>query len=86
MNSLGEALLLSSKDIPIVEALVVGHHGSKHSTSQRLLDRLMPETAFISVGKDNSYGHPSPDVISRLVSSGCEIRRTDQEGTIVFRR
>ncbi len=85
MSTLGEVLLLSTKTIPKLEVLVVGHHGSKSSTSERLLETTMPETAIISVG-ENSYGHPAKTVLDRLEKYGCEIRRTDVEGTIVFRR
>ena len=86
MNTLGETLLLSSREIPKLEALVVGHHGSKSSTSERLLEKTMPEIAIISVGEDNPYGHPAQTVLDRLKEYGCEIRRTDIEGTIIFRR
>lgn len=86
MNALGEALLLSGKKLPKLEALVVGHHGSRHSTGEKLLEATHPEHAFISVGKDNSYGHPAQEVLDRLAKYGCEVHRTDEEGTIVFRR
>ena len=86
MNALGEKLLLGEKQIPKLEALVAGHHGSKHSTSEALLEQTRPEQVFISVGQDNSYGHPSYEVLERLQRYGCEVHRTDEEGTIVFRR
>lgn len=85
MSTLGEALLLSGKQLPKLEALVVGHHGSKNSTSDKLLEATMPEVAMISVG-ENSYGHPTDEVLRRLEKCGCQVRRTDIEGTIVFRR
>ena len=85
MNTLGETLLLTSREIPKLEALVVGHHGSKSSTSTRLLDATMPEVAIISVG-ENTYGHPTKVVLDRLEEYGCEIHRTDSEGTVIFRR
>ena len=86
MNELGEKLLLNEKQIPALDVLVAGHHGSKHSTGERLLQQTMPEKVFISVGRDNSYGHPAQEVLDRLEKYGCEIHRTDLEGTIVFRR
>ena len=85
LSSLGEKLLLMEKDIPEVTCLVVGHHGSKSSTSEALLEATTPEYAFISVGEDNDYGHPHADVIKRLEAFGCVIYRTDQHGTILFR-
>lgn len=64
------------------EILKVGHHGSKYSTSQDFLDRVDPEVAIISVGANNSYGHPAQEVLDRLNSGGIEIHRTDLEGSI----
>ena len=71
---------------PDLEAdiLKVGHHGSDTSSSKEFLLSLRPKVAVISVGAGNSYGHPDEKVISRLSSIGAEIRRTDEEGTIVF--
>ena len=86
LSSLGEKLLLREKDIPDLTALVAGHHGSKSSTCEELLDKTMPEYAFISVSADNYYGHPHADVIMRLEEHGCTIYRTDQHGTVIFRR
>jgi len=62
----------------------VAHHGSKTSTTRELLEAVRPEIAVISVGKDNRYGHPYPDVLANLAEYDIEIRRTDQEGTILF--
>ena len=64
--------------------LKVSHHGSKYSTSQIFLDKIQPRTAIISVGADNRYGHPSPDVIARLEENRIEILRTDQDGDISY--
>lgn len=86
MSQARERLLLSRTDLPELEVLVAGHHGSKTSTSQALLDATTPEVAIISVGADNSYGHPAQEVLERLNSVGCDIYRTDQSGDIVFRR
>lgn len=85
MSELGERLLVERKNLPKLEALVVGHHGSRDSTCQQLLEATMPEEAFISVGK-NSYGHPADATLERLEKIGCTIHRTDKDGTIIFRR
>ena len=76
-----EQRLLERYDLPDIEALVVGHHGSKYSTSAELLDALRPETAFISVGS-NSYGHPSDQAMERLSERGITIYRTDLQGDL----
>ena len=85
-SSLGELVLLHEADIPDVDLLIAGHHGSKNSTSEELLNRARPETVFISVGENNAYGHPAQILLDRLISFGCEIYRTDQNGTLIFRR
>ncbi len=81
----GELFLL---EYPLadVDFLIAGHHGSKYSTSQALLERVRPEVVAISVGKNNSYGHPAQETLDRLKGFGCRIFRTDQDGTIIFRR
>ncbi len=70
--------------IPDCESYIVGHHGSKTSSSQALLNRALPELSVISVGEGNSYGHPSTQAMKRLQNIGSEIRRTDTEGTLTF--
>jgi competence protein ComEC len=66
--------------------LKVSHHGSKTSTSQQFLAAVNPEVAVISVGEDNSFGHPSPEVLERLIDRLGEdnVYRTDEDGTIEF--
>ena len=76
-----ERRLIERYDLPDIEALVVGHHGSKYSTSAELLDALRPETAFISVGS-NSYGHPSDQAMERLAERDITIYRTDLQGDL----
>lgn len=77
----GELALLSIADLPDVELLVAGHHGSKYSTSEELLLETRPETAVISTGY-NTYGHPAPETLERLAAAGCDIYRTDWSGTV----
>ena len=78
-----ELLLTQRYDLPDVEALVVGHHGSRYSTDQEFLEAITPEVALISVG-DNSYGHPTNAVLTRLASNGIEVYRTDRQGNILL--
>jgi len=66
--------------------LKVAHHGSDTSTSQQFLAAVDPEVAVISVGADNTFGHPSPEVVERLIDRLGEdnVYRTDEDGTIEF--
>lgn len=82
----GETYLLLTEQIPVLDVLVAGHHGSDASTGNLLLERTRPDTVVISVGKNNKYGHPADSVLERLEEFGCTVRRTDREGTIVIRR
>ena len=84
-NGFGERLLLKNEEIPKLDVLVAGHHGSKNSTCQELLAATQPTLVVISVG-ENSYGHPAPEVLDRLAQFGCKVYRTDENGSIIFRR
>ena len=85
-DEFGERMLLRSIDLPDLDALVVGHHGSKYSTGRALLEAARPEVAIISVGENNTYGHPAEETLERLKAYGCRVYRTDVHGTIIFRR
>ena len=85
MSAAGERRLLETGALPDLEILVVGHHGSAGSTSAELLYRTAPDAAFISVGRDNAYGHPRQEILARLRLYGCDIYRTDLMGDILFR-
>lgn len=69
---------------PDVDVLKVGHHGSDTSTSEKFVNSVKPETSIISVGANNTYSHPSLDVINRLLDAGSTIYRTDEVGTILL--
>jgi competence protein ComEC len=64
------------------DVLKVGHHGSKNSTMPQFLSAVHPSIALISAGEDNPYGHPSPELLSRLQESGVRILRTDRDGAL----
>jgi len=63
--------------------LKVGHHGSETSTTYPFLREIMPKYAVISVGADNSYGHPDEDTLSRLRDADVKVYRTDLQGDII---
>lgn len=81
----GERELLESVELPDLEILVAGHHGSKYSTGLELLHAGRPDDVVISVSADNSYGHPSDEVLKRLKMFGCTVWRTDLDQTITFK-
>lgn len=67
-----------------VELLKVGHHGSGSSSLEEFLHVVTPDIAVISVGAENTYGHPTPRVLKRLERIGARVHRTDLEGGIRF--
>lgn len=78
-------LMLDGSDGALdVDVLKVAHHGSKYSTSGAWLRATSPSAAAISVGAKNSYGHPTPEVLSRVEHAGARILRTDIDGRIIF--
>ena len=77
-----EAVINSSGYLDI-DVLKVPHHGSNTSSSYRFLENFNPEYSIISVGRNNLYGHPSGDVVGRLIETGSEVLRTDEMGMIM---
>jgi len=75
-----ESLVLTSLDLNS-KILKVAHHGSKTSSSEKFLERVLPEIAVISVG-ENKYGHPNKEVLEILEKYGIKVLRTDREGDI----
>lgn len=63
------------------DVLLVGHHGSKSSTSASFLKKVAPQLAVIQVG-ENSYGHPKQEILDRLSKNGVKVYRNDLQGTI----
>jgi competence protein ComEC len=60
----------------------IPHHGSATSSSMELLAKLGPRIALLSVGRDNSFNLPHPDVVARYEAAGCRIFRTDRDGAV----
>ena len=85
-TAFGERHLLRGRTLPDVDLLVAGHHGAEDSTCVELLEAVQPETVFISVGLGNRYGLPKEALLDRLAEFGCQVYRTDLNGTIYYRR
>ena len=75
--------ILNKYNLNNMDFLKVGHHGSLTSSSKKFIDEIKPKYSVISVGKNNSYGHPNKEVLSILEDS--KIYRTDQNGSIMFK-
>ena len=75
------AMLAENSWLPVVDVLKVAHHGSA-DTSEKLVARLRPRIALISVGRDNGYGHPTGKALSMLEAHGAHIGRTDRQGML----
>lgn len=96
--TVGENKFLFTGDLPTTEEnrlmeggvdvnadfLKVSHHGSKYATSSSFLDAVKPEYAIISVGKNNSYGHPNSEVLQRLQEHKVKVLRTDQSRDVAY--
>lgn len=76
-----QAILNSGVDLSAT-VLKVGHHGSDTSTTYPFLREIMPKYAVISVGEDNTYGHPTEATLSRLRDADVRVYRTDMQGDI----
>ena len=84
MDSQVEEALSEREHLSDIEVLVVAHHGSRYSTSTEFLTEITPQVGVISVGEDNSYGHPTQDVLDRLEAAGVDVYRTDLNGTVTI--
>ena len=86
---MGDASITTEKDIlnkynlPDIDVLKVGHHGSKTSSSKEFISEINPRYSIISVGKNNRYGHPNKEVLDNLNDS--KVYRTDQDESIMLK-
>jgi competence protein ComEC len=77
-----ERKILADEEPVEVNFLKVAHHGSKTSTTEAFLSAAHPAFAAISAGRDNIFGHPSPEVTERLMAAGVHVYRTDRDGAV----
>jgi len=80
------AMVAASPTLPLGPdtLLKVGHHGSRTSTTPEFLALAAPQDAVISVGANNTFGHPRPEIIQRLADAHARLFRTDQFGLTTF--
>ncbi|WP_151964199.1 DNA internalization-related competence protein ComEC/Rec2 [Acinetobacter oleivorans] len=67
-----------------VDVLVLGHHGSKHSSAYDFLANLKPKLVIASAGFNNRYGHPSKEVLARIQELNIPFKSTVEQGTLSF--
>ena len=82
-SSTTEKEIINKYNLPDIDVLKVGHHGSKTSSSNEFINEINPKYLIISVGKNNRYGHPNKEVLENLENT--KIYRTDEDGSIMFK-
>lgn len=81
-----EKEIVNDYDLSDVDIIKLGHHGSSTSTSEEFLDATTPKEVIISLGHNNYYGFPNKVVLERLNKRNIKIRRSDIEGTIIYKK
>lgn len=84
ISRLAEEDLLARSQLSKTEVLLVPHHGSATSSSERFVEAVSPRYAVFSVGYRNRFGHPRADVVERYATQGAELARTDSGGAWIF--
>lgn len=78
----GEKKLVERGDDLNSDVLKVSHHGSKSSSCEEFIEKVLPDIAVLQLGRKNPYGHPHQEVLERLEKYEIEILRTDESGDI----
>ena len=76
-----ESTIMAKYDVKAT-VLKAGHHGSNTGSSAKFISKVNPASTILSYGKDNSYGHPHKEVVTRLKNVGSKIYSTANSGTI----
>ena len=79
-----ERRMVDENEVAPVDVLKVAHHGSHTSSTEEFLNAAAPLFAIISVGLENSYGHPHRDVLERMAQHGVTVYRTDADGAVTI--
>lgn len=79
-----QKLLSSDLDFAEIEVLQIPHHGSRNSYDEDWYAEFAPEAVAVSVGKDNSYGHPDQEIVEYWQRRGVQVWRTDMDGSLVI--
>lgn len=84
LEASGEKAVIKAYPKLRADVLKAGHHGSRGSSSPAFIQLVQPQTALISAGKNNRYGHPHQETLARFKKFGTAVYRTDQQGAIRF--
>lgn len=79
----GETYMWNNYDVK-ADVLHLGHHGSKTSSDPAFIEAVSPSIAIYSAGEGNSYGHPSPEVVTMIKEKNIELYGTDKDSTIII--
>lgn len=85
IEEIAENEILKSNNNLTCTVLKVAHHGSKTSSTENFIKAVDPKIALIGVGKKNSFGHPSEEVLKRFKILGTKVYRTDLMGEIMIK-
>lgn len=83
-NTKVEKAMLSLNQDWRADVFKASHHGSVTANSEPFLRAVNPQLLIISVGADNRFGHPHPSILERAANLGIELKRTDQDGTVII--
>ena len=78
-----EKEIMNKYNLPDIDVLKIGHHGSKTSSSIEFIDEINPKYSIISVGKNNRYGHSNKEVLDNL--KDAKTYRTNQDSSTMFK-
>lgn len=80
-----EQILLRNFELPKIDILKVGHHGSKTSTSNEFLQKIQPKICLVSVGKTNRYQLPNQEIITKLKRLGAKVFQSNENGEVTIK-
>jgi len=79
-----EDILMKRYNLPKIDILKVGHHGSRTSSSKLFIKDIEPKISLISSGKNNKYHLPNLDVIQRLKYYDSKVFDTQDNGELTI--
>lgn len=85
IEATAEHELARLQTLPVVDAVIVPHHGSRTSSTQPFVQALRPSLAIISSGFGNHWGLPKPDIVQRWHTAGADVMNTATSGAIQLR-